>query len=163
MNKAFTKEEDGSTPQRLPDLPISEHPNHVTPRGLTQLQERQSALEAEVARLRNKREFLGDLYPLAVAERDLRYIEARLSSTILVTPSDSASQVSFGTTVTVEDENGKRARYTIVGEDEAAPEKGLIAAFSPLARALMEAAIGDIVEWPKPAGTVELEILKIEV
>ena len=48
MNKAFTKEDDGSTtPQRLDDLPISPHPNHVTPRGLAQLEARAEALEAE--------------------------------------------------------------------------------------------------------------------
>ena len=161
MNKAFTKEEDGSTPQRLPDLPISEHPNLVTTRGLTQLQERHAALEAEVTRLRDNRENLDDLYPLAVAERDLRYVEARLASAITVTPPDTIAHVGFGATVTVEDEDGKAAQYTIVGEDEAAPEKGLIAAYSPLARALMEAKPGEIIEWPKPSGTVELEVIDI--
>lgn len=161
MNKAFTKEDDGSTPQRLPDLPVSNHPNHVTPRGMDLLRARQAELEAEVTRLRGNREFLDDLYPLAVAERDLRYVEARLASAILVTPPESAGHVSFGASVTVEDEDGKTARYAIVGEDEADPEKGLIAAFSPLARALMEAKVGDIVEWPKPTGTVELEIIDI--
>lgn len=161
MNKAFTKEEDGSTPQRLPDLPISDHPNLVTPRGLAQLQERQAALEAEVARLRNNRDHLDDLHPLAVAERDLRYVEARLASAQLISPPDTITHVSFGATVTVEDEDGKTLEYTIVGEDEAAPEKGLIAAYSPLARALMEARIGDIVEWPKPTGIVDLEVQDI--
>ncbi|WP_299847890.1 GreA/GreB family elongation factor [uncultured Roseovarius sp.] len=161
MNKAFTKEEDGSTPPRLPDLPVSEHPNHVTPRGLAMLQEQQKVVEAEVGRLRDNREFLDDLYPLAVAERDLRYVEARLASAVLVTPPEHATHVSFGAKVTVEDEDGKTASYTIVGEDEAQPEIGLIAAFSPLARALMEAQVGDIVEWPKPTGTVELEIIDI--
>ncbi|MEO3413644.1 GreA/GreB family elongation factor [Roseovarius sp. CAU 1744] len=161
MNKAFTKEDDGDTPQRLPDLPISNHPNLVTARGLNQLKDRQSGLEAEVARLRDGRDHLDDLYPLAVAERDLRYVEARLASTILVTPPETATHVGFGATVTVEDEDGKTARYTIVGEDEAAPEDGLIAAYSPLARALMEAKAGDIVEWPKPSGIVELEVIAI--
>lgn len=161
MNKAFTKEEDGGTPERLPDLPVSDHPNHVTPRGLKQLRERQAVLEAEVARLRDNRDFLDDQYPLAVAERDLRYIEARLSSAILVTPPEMASKVSFGATVTVADEENRQASYVIVGEDEADPANGLIAAFSPLARALMEAQVGDVVEWPKPTGTVELEILEI--
>ncbi len=161
MNKAFTKEEDGSTPQRLPDLPISDHPNLVTPRGLAQLQERQAALEAEVARLRNNRDHLDDLHPLAVAERDLRYVEARLASAQRIPPPDTITHVSFGATVTVEDEDGKTSHYTIVGEDEAAPEKGLIAAYSPLARALMEARIGDIVEWPKPTGSVDLEVRDI--
>lgn len=161
MNKAFTKEDDGDTPQRLPDLPVSEHPNHVTPRGLAQLQERRTRLEAEVARLRENRDFLDDLYPLAVAERDLRYVEARLATAIPVTAPASLLQVSFGATVTVEDEDGNIARYTIVGEDEAAPSEGLISAFSPLARALMEARTGDIVEWIKPTGLAELEIREI--
>lgn len=162
MNKAFTKEEDSSTPQRLPDLPVSEHPNHVTARGLAQLQERQARLETQVTRLRANRAFLDDLYPLAVAERDMRYIEARLTSAMLVTPpAGSAQQVSFGATVTVEDEDGQRLTYTIVGEDEADPNAGLIASFSPLARALIEAEIGDIVEWPKPTGAVELEVTAI--
>ena len=161
MNKAFTKEDDGGTPQRLPDLPISDHPNHVTPRGLAQLRERRAALEAEVARLRENREFLDDQYPLAVAERDLRYVEARLASAMLVEPPDNASHVGFGATVTVVDEDGRSTSYTIVGEDEADPAKGLIAAFSPLARALMEATVGEIVEWDKPSGMVELEITAI--
>jgi transcription elongation GreA/GreB family factor len=157
MNKAFTKEEDGSSPQRLPDLPVSSHPNHVTPRGLRLLQERKATLEAEVSRLRENRDYLPDPYPL-----DLRYVEARLTSAILVEPPQCAPEhVSFGATVLVEDEDGRQHRYTIVGEDEAEPEKGLITHISPLARALLEAKRGDIVEWPKPTGSVELEVLDI--
>ncbi len=163
MNKAFTKEDDGDTPQRLPDLPISEHPNHVTTRGLAQLQDRQSALEAQVIRLRENRDTLDDLYPLAVAERDLRYVEARLASAILVVPPNPPLHVSFGTTVTVQAEDGVTARYRIVGEDEAQPKAGLIAAISPLARALLEAEVGDVVEWSKPTGSVELDVIDITV
>lgn len=161
MNKAFTKEEDGNSPQHLPDLPISEHPNLVTARGLALLQERQAHLAADVTRLRDNRAFLDDLYPLAVAERDLRYVERRLASAQVIVPPEEASHVSFGTHVRVEDEDGRRISYTIVGEDESDPPAGLISAFSPLARALMEARPGDIVEWPKPTGTVELEIIAI--
>jgi transcription elongation GreA/GreB family factor len=162
MNKAFTKEEDGSSPQRLPDLPISSHPNHVTPRGLRLLQERKAALEAEVTRLRENRDYLPDHYPLSVAERDLRYVEARLASAILVEPPQTPPEhISFGATILVEDEDGRQHRYTIVGEDEAEPEKGLITHISPLARALLEAKRGDIVEWPKPTGIVELEVLEV--
>ena len=161
MNKAFTKEDDGGGPERLPDLPLSPHPNHVTPRGLQQLRDRQAALEAEVARLRDGRDFLDDLTPLAVAERDLRYVEARLSSAILVEPPEAPDRVLFGTTVRVADEDGAEAVYTIVGEDEARPEEGLITHVSPLARALLEAAPGDVVEWVKPTGMVELEVLDV--
>jgi len=162
MNKAFTKEDDGSTPERLPDLPISNHPNHVTPQGLAALKTRHASLEAEVSRLREARDFLDDLHPLAVAERDLRYVEARLNTAILVPPPEGpCDQVLFGATVAVADEDGRETSYTIVGEDESDPERHLIAGFSPLARALIEAHVGDIVEWPKPSGLVELEVLRV--
>lgn len=162
MSKAFTKEDGGAGPERLPDLPVSPHPNHVTPRGLRQLQDRQARLEADVARLRQHRDALDDHHPLTVAERDLRYIEARLSSAILMpAPEEPVRQVRFGVTVTVVDEDGHELDYTIVGEDEAQPDQGLIAFVSPLARALMEARVGDAVEWVRPAGTVELEIIAI--
>lgn len=162
MNKAFTKEDDGSTPERLPDLPISGHPNHVTPQGLAALKARHAALEAEVTRLREGRDFLDDLHPLSVAERDLRYVEARLNTAILVPPPEGpCDQVLFGATVTVADEDGRETSYTIVGEDESDPAQRLIAGFSPLARALIETRVGDIVEWPKPTGVVELEVLRV--
>ncbi|MEQ9241811.1 GreA/GreB family elongation factor [Roseovarius indicus] len=161
MNKAFTKEDDGGGPERLPDLPISPHPNHVTPRGLAALKARAAALEAEVGRLRAEQERASDLTPLAVAERDLRYVEARVSSAILVTPPEAPERVQFGTTVVVVDEEDREATYTIVGEDEADPEKGLITHVSPLARALLEAEPGDVVDWVKPTGTVALEVLEV--
>lgn len=162
MNKAFTKEDDGGGPERLPDLPVSQAPNHVTPRGLAQLEARKSALEADIARLRDSGRDLGALHPLAVAERDLRYVEMRLASAIPVpAPAELPERVCFGATVTVADEEGREALYTIVGEDEAEPDKGLIAHVSPLARALLEAELGDVVEWARPSGTVELEIIAI--
>lgn len=163
MNKAFTKEDDGSTaPQRLDDLPISPHPNYVTPRGLAQLEARAEALETEITRLRGAAEDPETLYPLAVAERDLRYVEARLASAHLITPPEGAyPRVQFGAVVDVLNEDGAPASYTIVGEDEADPGAGLIGAPSPLARALLEAEVGDIVEWPRPSGMVELEITAI--
>lgn len=164
MNKAFTKEEDGSTRQRLPDLPVSHHPNHVTPKGLAQLQTRKAALEAEITWLRGHGDHMAGTWPLAVAERDLRYVEARLASAIVVAPPEDMTppgHVQFGATVRVADEDGGETDYTIVGEDQAVPADGLISAHSPLARALLEAHVGDVVEWSKPTGVVELEVLDI--
>lgn len=162
MNKAFTKEDDGSTPERLPDLPVSRHPNHVTATGLAMLQARRAGLVAAIDDLRARQDDLPSLHPLAVAERDLRYVEARLATAMLVDPAKGpADKVTFGATVTVAHEDGTRASYRIVGEDEADPRSGLIPAPSPLARALLEAQIGDIVDWSKPSGTEEIEVLEI--
>ena len=164
MSKAFTKEEDGSTPQRLDDLAISAHPNHVTPGGLAQLAARAKTLEARIANLRAAGDDPETLYPLAVAERDLRYVQARLASAQVVHPPEAGyASVQFGAVVDVLDESGTPATYRIVGEDEADPSHGLIAAPSPLARALLEAAPGDVVEWSKPTGAVELEVVAIRL
>ena len=62
-------------------------------------------------------------------------------------------------TVNVQDEEGARHVFTIVGEDEADPERGLISWVSPLGRALLNRRVGDAVRWQRPVGDLELEIL----
>ena len=163
MNRAFTKEDDGSTtPQRLDDLPISAHPNHVTPQGLAQLHSRAAALEADIARLRAAPDDPETLYPLAVAERDLRYVSARIGSAILVQPPEEGyPAVQFGTTVDVLDENGRPSTYTIVGEDEADLKLGLINIGSPIARALIGKTEGDTAEVQAPGGIRRYEIVAV--
>ena len=160
MSRAFVKE-DGPDNEPLPDLPISPHPNYVTPRGLKALQDRLAATQAELARLKARDDRL-DKLPEKAAERDIRYLTARLASAIPVDPaSQPAGEVAFGARVTVADEDGAETVYEIVGEDEADAGLGRIAPQSPLARALMGAHAGDIVTWRRPAGAVELEIVGI--
>lgn len=162
MSRAFVKE-DKEDLDPLPDLPISPHPNHVTPRGLAALQARLAATQAELAALRARPDRL-DRLPEAAAERDIRYLEARLRSAILVDPaSHSGHEVAFGLRVTVADDEGLENTYEITGEDEADASLGRIAPQSPLARALLGAEVGDSVIWRRPAGAMELEVLKIEV
>ena len=52
----------------------------------------------------------------------------------------------FGSTVTIEREDGGRQTFRIVGEDEADPAKGSIAYVAPLAQALTGKRAGDVVE-----------------
>lgn len=161
MSRAFVKEGDGSL-DPLPDLPISAHPNYVTPTGLADLQARLQARQADLATLRARPDRL-DKLPEAAAERDIRYLEARLRSAILIDPaSQPVDAVGFGLIVTVADEDGRETRYQITGEDEANAALGRIAPQSPLARALMGAEVGDVVTWRKPGGVVALEIIRIE-
>lgn len=160
MSRAFVKE-DGPDNEPLPDLPISPHPNYVTPRGLVALRDRLAALQTELAALKARPDRL-DLLPEKAAERDIRYVEARLRSAIPVDPAGQPSnQVAFGAIVTVMDDDGAEAVYQITGEDEADAALNRIAPQSPLARALLGGAVGDIVEWKRPAGAVELEIVAI--
>lgn len=160
MSRAFVKEGDGSL-DPLPDLPVSPHPNHVTPAGLAALQARLLETQRRLATLKARRDRL-DKLPEAAAERDIRYLEARLRTAILVDPATLPTEaVAFGLVVTVADAEGAEHRFQITGEDEADAAQGRITPQSPLARALMGAAVGDVVRWAKPTGVVELEVTGI--
>lgn len=75
----------------------------------------------------------------------------------------SGSQVKFGATVTVVDEDTEEeSRYQIVGEHEAEVKAGKISVASPLARALISKEVGDVVEVNTPGGVKAYEILKVE-
>lgn len=160
MSRAFVKENEDQVPE-LPERPQSPHPNFVTPRGLAQL--RQQLAELEEAKHRHaSEETLLDKEALQVSERDIRYVQERLTRAI---PVDYAQQpkdrVDFGATVETEDENGVKRSFEIVGEDEADPNIGKLSWVSPLALALKDAKAGDTVVWKRPAGDLELEILSI--
>ena len=160
MSRAFVKEGDG-TLDPLPDLPLSPQPNYITPRGLAALHVRLRDLQATLAALKARHERL-DKLPEAAAERDIRYVEARLRAAILIDPITlPLSEVAFGLTVTVTDDTGTQTTYEITGEDEADAPLHRIAPQSPLARALIGAQVGDEVIWRKPSGSVRLEILRI--
>lgn len=160
MSRAFVKE-DTEDLAPLPDLPVSPHPNLVTPRGLATLQARLAEVQALLATLRARAERL-DKLPEAAAERDIRYLEARLRSAIVIDPAGHpGDEVAFGHRVRVADEDGHEWEYEITGEDEADAALGRVAPHSPLARALLGAGLGDVVTWRRPAGTTELEILSI--
>ncbi|MCW1918716.1 GreA/GreB family elongation factor [Rhodobacter sp. KR11] len=158
MSRAFVKEGDGSL-EPLPDLPISSHPNYVTRRGLAALQARLLVRQEALADLKSRADRL-DKLPEAAAERDIRYLEARLKSAIPVDPPADLTAVAFGLRVRVAGPQGT-AWYEITGEDEADPALGRIAPQSPLARALIGAELGDTVQWRRPSGVVTLDVLEI--
>lgn len=161
MSRAFVNEDAGKDRPDLPDLPLSPGPNFVTPRGLAALQSRLAARQADLATLRTRTERL-DKLPEAAAERDIRWLEARLKAAVVIDPANhDLTEVAFGLAVTVADDQGRQTTYEIVGEDEADAPRGRIAPGSPLARALMGARVGDTVTWRRPSGTTDLEIVTI--
>lgn len=161
MSQAFVKEPDGdAVADDQPELPISPHANYVTPGGLAQLKECLAVL------LEKRRDLDGDALldklTLSQAGREIRYYEARIGAAILVDPAMQPPElVAFGAEVTVEDEDGMRKTYRIVGEDEADPAVGKVSWVSPLAKALFDARAGDLVIWERPTGEVELKIISI--
>jgi transcription elongation GreA/GreB family factor len=154
MSRAFVKEETAESFEDLPERPVSEHPNYVTPRGLM-------LIEQELARLSQEHAAAiaaEDRAAQAKTARGLRYWNARRATAQVVPEPADCSQVRFGCTVTLGRDDGRRQIFRIVGEDEAEPAHGTLSHASPLARALMGKIAGDIV----PAGQHEAEILKIE-
>jgi len=56
MSRAFVKESDDAVAPVLPDMPLSDHPNYVTPRGLAQLRARLAAVQSRRDSLVNSAE-----------------------------------------------------------------------------------------------------------
>lgn len=161
MSRAFVKESDGDRPDDLPALPISEHPNYVTARGLAQLRVR---LSEAAQRFDAITDDAADAKLLrAHISRELRWLQARIAGAIpVVAERRPADRVGFGATVELVVVDDKIYRYRIVGEDEANPELGCVSWVSPLARALDGARVGDSVTWQRPAGDLEVEVLAID-
>ncbi len=163
MSRGFVKEDDLELAgTNLPERPVSEHPNYVTPQGLNQLEQFVEKLANEHRALSPKSEDPTVGQKLASIERDLRYYEARLEKAILVEPaSEKPTSAVFGTAVTVEDENGDQHRFNIVGEDEADASINKVSYVSPLAKALIGHKVSENVLWKRPAGDLTLEIIDI--
>jgi transcription elongation GreA/GreB family factor len=153
MSRAFVKEPDGETFEELPDRPISEHPNLVSPQGLAQIEETLTRLHADHARAQAS----GAGAALASIGRDLRYWTARRSSAQLMPAPGDHDRVHFGSTVTIARDDGRKQTWRIVGEDEAEPAHGTLSYVSPVARALMNTAVGDVIE----TANGEAEIVEI--
>jgi transcription elongation GreA/GreB family factor len=153
MSRAFVKEQD-DVPEDLPERPVSGNPNFVTERGL-------GLIDAEIDACRKLlAQGQHDQHKAVIsrASRDLRYWTLRRSTAQLVEAAKTPAMTGFSTRVTMEREDGRMQTFSIVGEDEADPAKGLIAYTSPMARALMGKAVGDFAEVPGG----EVEIVKLE-
>jgi transcription elongation factor GreB len=93
----------------------------------------------------------------------VRYLTKRIESAEIVDPQQqkNTGQVFFGATVGYARANGAEQTVTIVGVDEADLAEGKISWVSPIARALMKASVGDVVELRTPGGRDALEVLSI--
>jgi transcription elongation factor GreB len=163
MSRGFVKEDDlEHAGTDLPERPVSEHPNYVTPIGLQQLQNQSTELDQERQRLTPSKEDAVIQQRLGMIDRDLRYLQARLEHAILVEPASQPKDlVLFGATVEVEYDDGEQSLFSIVGEDEADIALQKVSWVSPLAKALIGHKVGDNVVWKRPAGDLNIEIIKI--
>lgn len=167
MSRAFVRESD--VPQ-LPELPplVSPLPpgakNFLTAAGAARLQAELAAL-LDTARPRLAGAAPGDLdakRELQLLDQRIRYLQASLrTAEVVAMPTPPPSVVQFGATVTVREAGGALETYRIVGVDEIDLEAGRVSWLSPLARALLNARVGDRVALSTPRGTRTLEVVHL--
>ena len=140
MSRAFTREDDSDGAiADIGERPVSTHRNLVTPAGLEAIDAEVSALRAELA----KAEAEGERERIALLSRDLRYWNSRRETAEVSIPEAKSDVVRFGMSVTIENEDGKKKRWKLVGEDEADATHGKISHASPMAVALFGKKVGD--------------------
>ena len=165
MSKAFTREsDDAPEPPVMPrrsSLPPGAK-NYLTPDGERRLRE-------ELERLTQvDRPGLAGTTDDADAKRRLQGLDQRIvdlqqslqSAVVVPPPAAPEDRVRFGATVTVR-ERGGETRYRIVGVDEADFDRGWVSWLSPIAKALLNARLGQRVRFKFPSGEEDLEIVGI--
>lgn len=166
MSKAFLRESD------FDDLPDTPAPVLTLPPGT-----KNYMTEAGAARLRGELQRMVDHErpPLAAdpgdveARRTLQALDRRIrhlqhslqSAEIIPSSRECDDTVRFGCTVTVRDETGLEETYRIVGVDETDFAPDHISWQSPLAKALLNARVGDEVRFAAPRGPRTLTILAV--
>lgn len=179
MSKAFTQEtdqdeEDLETPeQRIP--PGAK--NYITAEGYERLRSELLQLvdveRPEVVRVVSWAASNGDrsenadyIYGkrrLREIDRRIRFLTKRMDTAQRVDPAQQIrrDRVFFGATVVYAMASGEAHTVTILGIDEADPANGKISWIAPVARALLKAAKGDVVQLRTPTGVEALEVLEI--
>ncbi|WP_374304143.1 transcription elongation factor GreB [Ferrovibrio sp.] len=179
MSKAFTKETDHEVEDDLDEAPAIPQgaKNYITPAGLQRLRDELKQLKTverpKVVEIvswaagNGDRSENGDyLYGkkrLREIDRRIRFLLKRLEIAEPVDPAlqKNRDQVFFGATVTYLDDSDRERTIRIVGIDEARIEQGEVSWIAPIARALIKARVGDVVELRTPQGLQSIEVLKI--
>ena len=168
MSRAFVRETDFPRPDDVPQS-VSPLPpgakNLITPAGAQRLREELARL-TDTARPKlaaAPNEDVDAKRELMALDQRIRYLKQSLLSADIVNPADGPRDVvRFGATVKVREEGGAESTYRIVGVDEIDPERGHVSWLSPIARALLNARVGQRVTFKAPRGLKQLEILAID-
>jgi transcription elongation GreA/GreB family factor len=149
VSKAFTNE-DAPAPDDAGALPPRERSLPITPAG-------HARLRHELAEL-TRRNAAG---ASEVGARRARVLTQVLESVYVVEPSVADGRVAFGARVTVEDEDGRRTSYALVGPDEVDLAARQISIASPVAQALLGKRAGERAVLRRPKGEVEVTVVSV--
>jgi transcription elongation factor GreB len=151
-------------------------PNYLTPAGAKKLADELQRLMsverpkvvrevAEAAAQGDRSENAEYIYGkkrLREIDRRAQFLTKRLDSAVVVRPEELGGDIiRFGACVEVQDEEGQRKTYILVGPDESDPAQGKLSFQSPIGQALMKRKVGDVVSVKRPAGEIELEIVAL--
>ena len=156
---------------------MTDKPRFITPVGLARIRteyeelfgvERPKTVEVVswAASLGDRSENADYLYGkkrLREIDRRLAYLAKVMKAAKVVDPAQQQdrSQVRFGATVELADEDDNRRTLTIVGDNETDASAGRIGWSAPLARALIGAKVGDERVVRLPAGEKNYEVMAI--
>jgi transcription elongation factor GreB len=178
MRKAFTKEAEAEADfeDEIPVLPAGTK-NYITPDGLQRLQDEFAQLQkierpktvetVSWAAGNGDRSENGDyIYGkrrLREIDKRMRFLRKRMEIAEVVDPAQQKNRerVYFGATVIYRTARDEKKTVRIVGVDEARSELNEVSWISPIAKALLKATEGDIVEARTPKGVERIEVLKI--
>jgi transcription elongation factor GreB len=150
--------------------------NYITPQGFKKLQtelvELIKVTRPEVTKVVAWAASNGDRSENAdyiYGKRRLREIDSRIkyltdlidAAEILDPALNKMDKVYFGSKVLLQYEDGREVKYQIVGVTEIEIEQGLISWKSPIAKAILNRKVGDVIEFNSPKGVQEIEILGI--
>ena len=166
MSKAFTRESD-DVPE-LPALPRQPSPlppgakNYLTREGAARLREELNRLLQDRVQLAASQGDVEAKQQLQIVDQRIDRLQQSLRSAVVVSPPVAPEdRVRFGASVTVREHSGAESRYRIVGVDETDLNRGWISWVSPLAKALLNARLGQRVRFKLPSGEEELEIVEL--
>ncbi len=151
MSVAFRRDGDDEHLEPKFEIPIPPGPNLVTAHGKALIDEQVARLEAAIAALLAE---AAEQSRIDATRRDLRYWQTR-QITAEVVPVPDGETVEIGTEVTFT-LNGKQRTLAITGDDEADPAAGRIAFSAPLARAMLGAEVGELVEFAGREDAIEV-------
>ena len=156
---------------------MSERPNFITPDGYRKLRaeydalyggERPQLLETIAwAAANGDRSENADYHygrkRLREVDRRINFLSKRMASAKVTDPAaqPDRSRIWFGATVTLVDERDEERVLTLVGEDEAEASAGRVSWYSPVARAIRGAIVGDVRKVRLPSGECDYEVVAI--
>ena len=152
MSKAFTREGEDAGAVAAPARPRA-HAGPVTPMGARIARERLAELSARLGRASGPEE-------RAVLEVERERVAVVASAPVgpLVAQGDV---VAFGAQVSVRDPGGRERVVIVASADEIGLVPNAASATSPIARALLGAHAGDVVEFSGPRGLEELTVVAV--